>query len=204
MRPDKSRSSRRALRRREFDLKLKIICSLISLSGFAKSQVFARLLRYVWKQLKVSPSFGLACRELHTSYFTLTCGEKWAVSFLHWRPFGSLCLHQRLEACRRSRRPLYRRSAAKGPLFAFHRKILIPMVNISNFPSRFFHLGPAFPSRWTSDARKCGGEIAVVFAEKCFGKKSEIWNPFKSFWSALCVFYAWSSSPDVVDKHNHI
>ena len=122
MRPDKSRASRRALRRREFDLEFKIICSLISLSGFVKSQVFARLLGRVWKQLKVSPSFGLACRKLHTSYFTLTCRKKWAVSFLHWRPFCSLCLHQRLEACRRSHRPLYRRSSTKGLLFAFHRK----------------------------------------------------------------------------------
>ena len=147
MRPDQSRSSRRALQRREFDLQFKIIRSLISLSGFAKSQVFARLLRRVWKQLKVSPSFGLACRELHTSYFTLTCGEKWAVSFLHWRPFCSICLHQRLEACRRSRRPPYRRSAAKGPLFAFHRKFsfqwLISRVfqAVSSISGLHFHRG---------------------------------------------------------------
>ena len=40
MRPDKSRSSRRPLRRREFDWQFKMTCSLISLSGFAKSQVF--------------------------------------------------------------------------------------------------------------------------------------------------------------------
>ena len=73
---DKSKSSRRALRRRELDLQLKMICSLISLSAFAKSQVFARLLRRVWKQSRVSPSFYLACRKLYTSYVTLTCGEK--------------------------------------------------------------------------------------------------------------------------------
>ena len=47
MRPAKSRSSRRALGRRGFDWQFKMICSLISLSGFAKSQVFARLLRRV-------------------------------------------------------------------------------------------------------------------------------------------------------------
>ena len=40
MRPAKSRSSLRALRRREFDWQFKMTCSFISLSGFAKSQVF--------------------------------------------------------------------------------------------------------------------------------------------------------------------
>ena len=146
----------------------------------------------------------LGCRKLHTSYFTLTCGEKCAVSFLRWRPFCSLCLHQRLEACRRSRRPLYRRSAAKGLLFAFHWKFssqwLISRIfqAISSISGLHFHRG---------ELQTLGSvvEKSLLFLrKKCFGKKSEIWNPFKSFWSALCVFYAWSSSPDVVDKHNHI
>ena len=67
--------------------------------------------------------------------------------FLHWRPFCSLCLHQRLEACRRSRRPLYRRSAEKGLLFAFHRKFsfqwLISRIfqAISSISGLHFHRG---------------------------------------------------------------
>ena len=64
MRPAKSRSSLRALRRREFDWQFKMICSLISLSAFVKSQVFARLLKRVWKLSRVSPSFLLCLPEV--------------------------------------------------------------------------------------------------------------------------------------------
>ena len=47
MRSAKSRLSRRALCRKEFDWQLRMICSLVFLYRFAKSQVFARLLRRV-------------------------------------------------------------------------------------------------------------------------------------------------------------
>ena len=63
------------LRRAEFYLPFKMICPLISLSGFAKSQFFARLLRRVRKQSRISPSFCLACWKLYTSYVTLTRGQ---------------------------------------------------------------------------------------------------------------------------------
>ena len=82
--------------------------SLISLSGFAKSQVFSRLFRRVWKLSRVSPSFCLACRRLRTLYWLAERNER-LMSRL-W----NLCHHRLLEACRRSRRSLYRRRAAKG------------------------------------------------------------------------------------------
>ena len=53
----KSRSSRSGFCLSAFDLQLRIICSLISLSASANSQVFARVLSLVWKLSKLSPSF---------------------------------------------------------------------------------------------------------------------------------------------------
>ena len=176
------------LRRGEFYLPFKMICPLISLSGFAKSQFFARLLRRVRKQSRISPSFCLACWKLYTSYVT-PIAERSERSVSR-RPFRNLCLHRRLETCRRSRRPLDRCFAAKGLFFACHRKFPFPwlvsriVLAISSISGLHFH---------RSELRAVGSrEIATMFSggkcignlfRNCFGYffGNRFGNPLRSF-----------------------
>ena len=138
MRPDKSRSSRRALCRREFDSQFKMICSLNRRSSLGFSDVCGNsggfLNPFSW------PAGNCTLRML------LWLAER-SERFVSRRLFCNLCLHRRLEACRRSRRLLDRRSAAKGLFFACHQKFpfewLISRIvlAISSISGLQFHRG---------------------------------------------------------------
>ena len=106
------------------------------------------------------------------------------------RPFRNLCLHRRLETCRRSRRPLDRCFAAKGLFFACHRKFpflwLVSRIvlAISSISGLHFH---------RSELRAVGSrEIATMFSggkcignlfRNCFGYffGNRFGNPLRSF-----------------------